>query len=130
MARRRLSHWSPYAMSAGDQEEYLRLLADNPTLMAAVERLTGKPLRDLSIQQRVAAVHDYQSMAMGNAVIAQAARVEQDIYALAQEKANELALTDQLALAQSRIETLQEENARLQVDLRNTRQPKTARAPK
>ena len=109
---RRISR-TPALLGTREQEAFVRALERYPDLQKNVEILTGRPISEMSFQEKVAACSDYAEMGAGAAALAAAGRAVNEVNRLAGAVLDEEATAEKLRRAEQREAELAEENAQL-----------------
>lgn len=119
-------------MSSADKQAFLKSLDADPDLREDVETILGVELSEMTEDDKINALRQYEDSQFGTAQLAQMAKARNDLRREAQRKRGDLDARDQLALMEEQNRVLQEKVSELQVTLEEghkTRTPRTPRTP-
>lgn len=109
MRRSRFSRGVPYVMSSSDKQNFLRTLDGDPDLREDIETLLGVNLSEMSEDEKINALRDYEDSNYGAAQLAQMAKARNDLHREALRKRGELEARDQVRLLEEKNAILQEQ---------------------
>lgn len=113
MATRRMSRGAPATLTAAEQRAWLEALEQDPELMSALEAHTGKPLAQMTGQEKLVVLKRHQEAGFALLAMNSATRARRDALALAGQIRGDEDVSAQLDAALRREEEARMENERL-----------------
>lgn len=104
MATRRLSRGTPATLTKAEQEDFVRLLDEDPALRDTLSTITGRELDSLTFGEKLAALHRLQESGRALQVVSAAARARRDAENIAHEIRGDVALSDEVADLKRRLD--------------------------
>lgn len=108
MAPRRHSR-TPLMLSIEEQKILVLAADNNPRLRESIERLFGVKWADLSMQQKIRLIHDFDEAGRAAGALAGAVEGHRNLERQVALYNDELATEDKLRLAEEQIQTLKDE---------------------
>lgn len=108
-------------MSSSDKQAFLKSLDADPDLREDVETILGVELSEMTEDEKITALRQYEDAQFGTAQLAQMAKARNDLRREASRKRGDLEARDQLALMEEQNRVLQEKVDELQDTLEEGR---------